>query len=205
MCGSGNGAARAIVKTISPSQRLAFAWRLTNRPPINGPDDNDPNLQNLIVRLKDGAMLAKSQGAYWDLSTKIAKAYLMAAWSPDSHLLVKVEQRAAFASAEAFAFSENDAVIGPVDLAKIIEPAVLAKMNTKGTDISGLVFVAHPPIGITDQGLLRAAVQTTKGEFGAVGPLYDVTAQITTVANLIDVKVISVTPHAGVSISITVH
>lgn len=205
MCGSGNGAARAIVRTISPSQRLAFAWRLADKPPVERPADDDANLENLIVRLDDGAVVAKSRGAYWDLSTKIAKAYLMIAWSPDSRLLVKVEQRAAFASAEVFAFAENDAAIGPLDLAEIVKPAVLAKMNTKGTDISGLVFVARPPMAINDQGLLQAVVQTTKGEFGAVGPLYDVAVQMTTTANSIDAKVVSVTPHAGMSISITVH
>src|SRR5258708_27186019 len=92
ICGSGDGAARVIVKTISPSKRLAFAWRLANRPPIDRPEKSDPNLENLIVRIADGTVLAKSHGAYWDLSTKIAKAYLITAWSPDSRLLVKVEQ-----------------------------------------------------------------------------------------------------------------
>lgn len=205
MCGSGNGAARAIVKTISPSQRLAFAWRLANKPPIDRPGDNDPNLENLVVRLDDGAVLAKSHGAYWDLSTKIAKAYLMTAWSPDSHLLVKVEQRAALAYAEAFAFDESDIAVGPFDLTKVIEPALLTKMGEKDADITGLIFVAHPPMTISNQGLLQAVVHTTQGEFGPEGPTYDVAVQVTRVANSIVAKVLSVTPHAGMFITITVH
>ena len=70
ICGSGDGAARTIIKTISPSKHLTFAWRLANRPPTDRPEENDPNLENLIVRIADGAVLAKSRGAYWDLSTR---------------------------------------------------------------------------------------------------------------------------------------
>jgi hypothetical protein len=113
MCGSGDGAARAIIKTISPSKHFAFAWRLADRAPTDRPGENDPNLENMIVRIADGAVLAKSRGSYWDLGTKIAKAYLFTAWSPDSRLLVKVEQRAEFASAEIFFFAEDDTAIGP--------------------------------------------------------------------------------------------
>jgi hypothetical protein len=82
------------------------------RPP---PEQNDPNLENLVVRIEDGTILAKSHGAYWDLGSEIAKAYLMTAWSPDSRLLVKAEHRVESVSAELFAFGENDAAAGPLD------------------------------------------------------------------------------------------
>lgn len=154
ICGSGDGAARAIVKTISPSRRLAFAWRLTNKPPGNIPEQDDPALENLIVRLDDGTALAKSHGSYWDLSTKIAKAYLMTAWSPDSRLLVKIEQRAQSASAEIFSFTEDDATTGPFNLVKVIEPALQAKMPKANTGNSTVAFSAHPATTIDDQGLL---------------------------------------------------
>lgn len=202
MCGSGDGAARVIVKTISPSRRLGFAWRLTNRPP-NKPEQNDPNLENLIVRIVDGAALAKSHGSYWDLGTKIAKAYLMTAWSPDSRLLVKVEQRAEYASAELFAF-EDDAAIGPVDLVKAIESAIRDKIDAREAANSTLVFAAHPAMTINDQGLLHAVVHT-RGEDATDGPRYDVTVQVTRAVDSLDARVVSVTPRAGTSISIIVH
>lgn len=209
MCGSGNGAARAIVKTISPSHRLAFAWRLANKPPMNRPDDNDQNLENLIIRLEDGAVLTKSHGSYWDLSTKITKAYLMTAWSPDSRLLVKVEQRAEFVSAELFAFTENDAAIGPFDLVKVIEPAIQAKVEAKDAGNSVLVFAARPEMTIDDQGLLKAVVYTRRIEDAAGGPTdgprYDATVQLSRAGGSLDAKVVSVAPRAGVSISIIVH
>jgi len=205
ICGSGDGAARVIVKTISPSKRLAFAWRLANRPPTDRPEEDDPNLENLIVRIADGAVLARSHGSYWDLSTKIAKAYLITAWSPDSRLLVKVEQRAGFASAELFSFSQDDSVIGPIELVKIIAPAVLAQMEgVKGTDNYQLVFASHPPMTVDGQGLLHANV-SARNQDSSGGPVYDVTVQITRVADSLDAKVVSVTPQAGASVSVIVH
>jgi hypothetical protein len=205
ICGSGDGAARAIVKTISPSKRLAFAWRLANRPPTDRPDENDPNLENIIVRIADGAVLAKSHGSYWDLSTKIAKAFLFTAWSPDSRLLVKVEQRAGFASAELFSFLQDDSTIGPFELVKIIEPVMLAQMQgVKDTDNYQLVFASHPAMTFDDRGLLHAEV-FTRNQDSVDGQVYDVTMQITRAADSLDAKVVSVTPYTGVSVSVIVH
>lgn len=203
LCGSGDGAARVILKTLSPSKRLAFAWRNANEPPTTRPEENDPNLQNFVVRLDDGAVLARSHGAYWDLGTKIAKAYLMSAWSPDSHLLIKVEQRADSASAELFSFGENDAAIGPFDLVNVVKPAVMAKMtNSKQTSNPTLVFAAHPAMTVNDQGVMHAGVFMMMQD--ADGPPYDVILQIARIANSINAKVMSVTPHAGPTVSIIV-
>jgi hypothetical protein len=205
ICGSGDGAARAIVKTISPSKRLAFAWRLANKPPTDRPEESDPNLENLIVRIADGAVLAKSHGSYWDLSTKIAKAYLITAWSPDSRLLVKVEQRAEFASAELFSFSQDDSAIGPFELVKLIGPAVLARVQgVKDTEKYQLVFASHPAMTVDDQGLLHAAV-FTRDQDSVDGSVYDVTVQISRATDSLDAKVVSVTPHTGTSVSVIVH
>jgi hypothetical protein len=204
ICGSGDGAARAIVKTISPSRRLAFAWRLANKPPGDIPEQDDPALENLIVRLGDGTALAKSHGSYWDLSTKIAKAYLMTAWSPDSRLLVKIEQRAQSASAEIFSFAEDDATTGPLDLVKVIEPALQEKMQSVNSGSSSLVFSAHPATTIDDQGLLHTVV-FVRQEDATEGPRYAAVVQITRSTNAIDAKIVSVTPFDGASISIIVH
>jgi len=204
ICGSGDGAARVVVKTISPSRRLAFAWRLTNKPPGNIPEQDDPALENLIVRLDDGAVLAKSYGSYWDLSTKIAKAYLMTAWSPDSRLLVKIEQRARSASAEVFSFAEDDATVGPFDLVNVIEPAMQAKTQRTHTGSSSLVFSAHPATTIDDQGLLHTVV-SARHEDATEGPRYAVVMQIAHSTKAIDAKIVSVTPFDGTSISIIVH
>jgi len=205
ICGSGDGAAHVIVKTISPSKRLGFAWRLANKPPTIRPEHNDPNLENVIVRIEDGALLAKSRGAYWDLSTKIAKAYLMTAWSPDSRLLIKVEQRETSAVAELFSFTNDDVALGPFDLGKIIQPPMLAKLQgVEDTSQYGLVFPAHPNMTVDDQGLIHVVVHTI-GPDASFGPIFDATLQVLRGQHSLDAQVVSIMPHRGTSISIIVH
>jgi hypothetical protein len=205
ICGNGIGAARAIAKTISPSRRFAFAWRLADKSPANRPEDGDPNLENLVIRLEDGAVLAKSTGSYWDLGTKIAKAFLFTAWSPGSRLLVKVEQRAESASAELFSFAQSDAAVGPVDLVKVIKPALLAKMQgARDTENSVLIFAAHPAMTIDDQGLMRATVFTREQD-ATEGARYDAIVQVTSKVDSLAANVVSVALRTGTSISIIVH
>jgi hypothetical protein len=132
-CGNGDGAARIIPKTTSPSNRLALAWRMTNRPPTDRSNDNESDLESLIVRIEDGAILVKSQGTYWDIGERTAKGQrAFAAWSPDSRLLVRGAERVGAESAELFVINEGDAVIGPFDLVKVLDPAVRADAKCQG-------------------------------------------------------------------------
>jgi hypothetical protein len=199
ICGSGDGAARVIAKTISPSKRMAFAWRLTNRLPTDRPENDDPNLENLIVRLEDGAILSKSHGTYWDLGQKIAKQYMFAVWSPDSRLLVKVAQSAEFTSAELFSFANDDAAIGPFELVKIIDTAVQVKLGVAGSNYEGFVFSSKPEMTMDNQGLIHTTISA------ANGGVYDLTVQATRIADSFNARVVSISEHAGVSISIIVH
>ena len=87
-CGAGDGAARVIAGTISPSKRLALAWRAPGGPPTEEPDTDDVEL--LLIRLSDGVILATSKGAYWDTGeTHANRREEKAAWSPDSRLMVE--------------------------------------------------------------------------------------------------------------------
>ena len=122
------------------------------------PEENDPNLENIVMRIGDGAILAKSNGSYWSLGTKIAKAHVSAAWSPDSHLAVKVEQRSESASSELFAFDQSDAATGPFELVGVIKPVVLSQMEyNQDADDYGLVFASHPAMTINNDGLIDRA------------------------------------------------
>jgi hypothetical protein len=73
--------------------------------------------------------------------------------------LIKVEQRAGFASAELCSFTQIDVAAGPLELVKLIEPAVRGKMQggNDGTNYA-LTFTSQPAMTISDLGLLRAAV-----------------------------------------------
>ena len=129
----------------------------------------------------------------------------MTAWSPDSRLLVKVEQRVEWVSAELFAFGENDAAAGPLDLGTVIEPAVRAKMRgAKQTDNLALVFAARPAMTIDNHGLMHAVV-FMRMQDAWDGPNYEVAMQVTRVADTINAKVVSVTPYGGLSGSVIVH
>jgi hypothetical protein len=205
VCGNGPGAARAILKTVSPSKRLAFAWRLSNRPPIDRPEQSDPYLENFVVRIEDGAVLARSHGAYWDLGSKIAKAFLVAAWSPDSRLLLKVEQSAESSSAELYSFTGADKAIGPIELIKGLKSAVQEKMQQgKAPNNSNLLFNSHPVITVDDQGLIHATVFTRVQDASDSRP-YEVVVQVLRTGDSLDAKVISITPYEGTVGSIIVH
>ncbi len=206
-CGYGDGAARIIPKTTSPSGRLALAWRLTDKPPTHRPRDSDPSLESLIVRIEDGTILAKSKGTYWDIGNRYApRQYLRAAWSPDSRLMIRTAGRSGLPdSAELFAFTEEDGVIGPFDLTKVFDPAVHAEMkSTKDADQYLIRFSYKPEPAIDDQGLIRASTYTTAPD-SSDGPIYDLTAQATRSANSLDAKVLSVSQYPGPHISVTVH
>ena len=171
-CGEGDGAARIIPKTTSPSYRLALAWRLNNRPATYQPNEADPDLESLIVRIEDGAILAKSRGVYWNTGDRYAKQqYLSAAWSPDSRLLVRTAgTRDAPDSAELFAFAEDDGIIGPFDLVKVLDPAVrAATKGMKYADEYVFRFSYQPELTIDDQGLIHASVWMETRDSG--GPI----------------------------------
>jgi hypothetical protein len=203
-CGTGDGAARTFYKSTSPSGRLAFGWRLTDRPPTATPKENDPNLENVVVRIGDGAILALSHGAYWDLGTKIAKAHVAAAWSPNSRIAVKVEQREESASAELFAFSDDDTAIGPFDLADLLKAALLAKMQAAANPADySLVFFFHPAITIDDQNRIHLVVCAASE--GTDGPRYDATISVPRTGNVLAAKIDSIAPYSGVAITIIVH
>lgn len=206
-CGTGVGAARVIPKTTSPSNRLAFAWRLTSSAPGYQLHEGNPDLESLIVRVEDGAILAKSRGTYWDMGDRYARAqYLSAAWSPDSRLLIRMAGKGDEPhSAELFAFAQDDGVTGPFDLVKVLDPAVRAEM--KGVkDVDGYTFrISHmPSMTIDDQGLIHASVFMEARDSGNER-IYKLTAQVMRAANSFDAKVLSISQYLGPYISVTIH
>jgi hypothetical protein len=205
ICGIGDGAARVIAKTISPSKRLALAWRMPNKPLSYQPDDHDTDLENLVVRIKDGAVLAKTHGSYWENGIRQAKANVFAAWSPSSNLLVASVEQVDSEVAEIFVLTENDAVIGPFDFLKVIQPAVRAEMKgVSDANKYDLRFAHTPQMTIDNQGLMHASVFMSRTE--ADKPkIYDVTAQVIHTTSSLEAKVLSVSQYAGPYISVEIY
>jgi hypothetical protein len=61
-CGQGNGAARVVQGTISPSRRLAFARRSPSHPPTEDPTGDA--IESVLIRLSDGTVLWSTDGDY---------------------------------------------------------------------------------------------------------------------------------------------
>jgi len=206
-CGNGDGAARLIPNTTSPSHRLALAWRLTNRPPTIRPNDNDPDLESLIVRIEDGAILVISRGFYWHLGDRYApRQYLRAAWSPDSHFLIRTAGRIGVPDlAELFAFGQDDRIIGPFDLAKPFDAAVRLQMkNIEGAEQYSLGVTDSPTLSVDDRGAIHGSVYMKAPDSGK-DLIYDLTAQITSAGDSLDAKVLTISQYLGAYISVTVH
>jgi hypothetical protein len=64
LCGSGKGAARVVHDTISTDKKFALAWRHPDKDPAAVTED-DSDLELLLIRLADGAVLAKADTEYF--------------------------------------------------------------------------------------------------------------------------------------------
>ncbi len=158
-CGSGNGAARVIADTLSPSKRLALAWRSTKGPPTEVPSGDT---EILVVRVADGAILATSTGIYWNTGEASAnRLEELATWSPNSRLLIRsFNSRFSTDNIDLYAFGANDEATGPVDLLKLIDPAVRAHLKRRVKDEQKYVLsIANDPaMSVRNGGLVRARV-----------------------------------------------
>src|SRR3954454_13976285 len=61
VCGEGKSAARVFADTTSPSRKYAFAWRSAEGLP-SGRDLPSNSVENVLIRLMDGAVLTKLGG-----------------------------------------------------------------------------------------------------------------------------------------------
>jgi hypothetical protein len=158
-CRSGIGAARVIADTLSPSKRLALAWRSPKGPPTEIPSGDT---EILVVRVADGAILATSTGTYFDTGESRANRLdESATWSPNSRLLVRTfDSRFSTDNIDLYSFGANDEATGPVDLLKLIEPAIRAhlKRRVKNEQKYVLSIANDPAMSVGNGGLVRARV-----------------------------------------------
>jgi hypothetical protein len=195
ICGSGNGAARVIEGTLSPSKRLALAWRGTKTSPTEEPDDD--NIEILVVRLADGAVLAKTQGSYWNTGESRAnRLEELATWSPNSRFLIRsFNSRFSTDNIDLYAFGANDEVTGPFDLLKAIEPAVGTRMRqerVKKIESYVLSVSNEPPLSIDNGGRIRASLMMWVPKEGPERD-YKLNAQVARGAKSLAVRIGSIT------------
>jgi hypothetical protein len=180
VCGQGAGAPRIIKGTVSPSGRLALAWRNPAAPPSDMPDGD---VEDLLVRLADGAVLAAVPGSYWATGeTRANRADETAVWSPDSRWLLKaVSSRFGFDSLEVLALGRGDAVRGRIDLRPRLLAALRKDLRRRSSDDpDGFTLMGRDeaPFRIDSRGRLTLPLvlwQPKEGPFFS----YDVAVHVT--------------------------
>jgi len=191
-CGAGPGAARIIADTLSPTQEFGFAWRNPGAAPRDEPEDE--TLELLLVRLKDGAVLAKSTTGYWNNGDSHANRRSEdVSWSPDGTLAVRAMQlRFNTGAFELYALrAANPAVI---DLLKIVEPAVRAKLKLPQALSENWVFsvFGRDNLTIGNDGVIRFRVTMWVPKEGSEKP-FDIVLRLSENNKQLAVRVTSIT------------
>ena len=164
VCGEGTSAVRVFADTISPSKQYAFAWRSPDGLPSG--DDTPSSVENILIRLSDGAVLTKLGGEYWATGQMRANRYdLTAAWSPDSRAVIEVASSRW--DSDSFAYYLLDGkTVTKIDLRALVEPAMKAKLPARKRDGQAFRVREDLPVTLDARGHARftAMVYVPKGE-----------------------------------------
>ena len=135
LCGSGKGAARVVRNTMSPDKKFALAWRDPDKDPGDVTED-DTDLELLLIRLADGAVLAKGDTDYFrNPGVTANRREEFAIWSPDSRMVIRqLDPRYGTEVFTLYRIGADGALAGDIDLIKIVRPAVLARLKQIGRD-----------------------------------------------------------------------
>ncbi|NVO15858.1 MAG: hypothetical protein HXX10_17630 [Rhodoplanes sp.] len=127
VCGAGETAVRVIAETVSPSGRHAFAW--------GAPDgiEREPDVENVrivLVRLADGAVLAKLGGHYWSTGEMRANRQAESAvWAPDERAVVEIADSRWSTYSLRYVALAKDGAARTLDLLPLVETAARARLR----------------------------------------------------------------------------
>jgi hypothetical protein len=154
---------RVVADTISPSKNYAFAWRGEQGLSVGDPP---PGVENLLIRISDGAVLAKLGGEYWATGEVRANRYeLIAAWSPDSGSVVEVAN-SRWDSASFAYYRIGGATAAKLDLRALVEPVMTARLPPRNRKGNSFRVRTDLPLTLDERGRLRftAMLYVPKGE-----------------------------------------
>ena len=156
ICGSGAGAAMVIPDTVSPNRKFALAWRA----PGAVPTDEEPGEDNemLLVRIADGAILAKAGTEYFNTGKMRANRKSETAdWSPDSRMVIRhYDTRYDTEAAYLFVIAPDGFLAGELDLLPTIQSAVSAAVKRRRKDPEGMNFsMTNKKQQLTNDGTFR--------------------------------------------------
>lgn len=166
VCGDGNNALRVIADTISPSGKFAFAWRSSKGLPSG---DNLPtgDVENVLIRLADGAVLAKLGGVYWATGEMRAnRSEIIAAWSSDSRAVVEVSNDRWDTYSLAYYALDGGDKAATLDLRALFEPVLKEKLPAGKRESYSFRVQEDLPIKLDMRGRARfiAMLYVPKGE-----------------------------------------
>jgi hypothetical protein len=196
ICGEGKEAMRVLSGTNSPDLRFAIAWR--ERDGAGRDEPNPDNVDNLLVRLSDGAVLLTLGGNHWETDKfRANRRDEYAFWSKDSRFMLEISNdRWDTFSLRAVAL-DGDTVAGSADLLPTIEKETRAlRIKRKGSPADGALSFridqdeAHQPY-LTDKGelRLRAFLFVPKSESGQTS--VDIRVQLAMKAGRLEARLIS--------------
>jgi hypothetical protein len=164
VCGTGKSALRVFADTTSPSKEYAFAWRTAQGLPTG--DDIPSDVENVLVRVSDGAVLATLGGTYWETGGMRANRYeLKAAWSPDSRSVIEVANSRW--DSDSFAYYRIDgATASKLNLRALVEPVLTARLPPRNRKGNSFRVRTDLPVTLDARGRVRftAMLYVPKGE-----------------------------------------
>lgn len=153
VCGEGKAAMRVVADTTSPSKKYAFAWRGEQGLSVGNPPP--PGVENLLIRISDGAVLAKLGGEYWATGEMRAnRNELIAAWSADSGSVIEVANSRW--DSDSFAYYRIDgATAAKLDLRALVEPVMTARLPPRNRKGNSFRVRTDLPLTLDARGRLR--------------------------------------------------
>lgn len=157
ICGEGKDAARIIEDTTSPDKKLAIAWRCSAGMPADGKEPAG-EIEDVIIRIGDGAVLGKLGGQYWDTGTvRPNRDEFYASWSPDSRAVVEVANARWDTTAFAY-YAIDGSKSAKVDLLSLVSPAIMAKIPASQRQTRVFRVLAEEELKVDNRG--RAGFRT---------------------------------------------
>lgn len=133
VCGEGKERMRVLSGTASPDLRFAVAWREREDPGSEEP--NPENVDNILVRLSDGAVLLTLGGNHWETGKLRAnRRDEYAVWSKASRFLVEIANDRWDTFALRAVALDGDRLLGSADLLPMLEKETRAlRIKRKGS------------------------------------------------------------------------
>ncbi|HMM90439.1 hypothetical protein [Bradyrhizobium sp.] len=164
VCGEGKAAMRVLADTVSPSKAYAFAWRSGQGLTVSNPPPD--GVENLLIRISDGTVLARLGGTYWATGEARANRYdLAAAWSPDNRSVVEVANSRW--DSDSFAYYRiDDATAAKLDLRALVKPVLTARLPPRNRKGNSFRVRTDLPLTLDARGRLgfTAMLYVPKGE-----------------------------------------